>query len=150
MAAGRGSIPRRRFPSAGEPEPPEPAVAYPAVPATEDLADTGAGARDAARAGVSEPRTRRHQVVGREPLSLAWTGMLPGNVLTSLIGVARAKDADALVSALAGHHEPVVTVVYADASGQAGMQLAGWLPQRALPTSLVPVPGRPATGLAEL
>jgi acyl-homoserine lactone acylase PvdQ len=68
--------------------------------------------------------------------------MRPGNGIGSLIGIMTARDADALILALERHHEPVVSVIYADDSGVAGTQLAGWLPQRILPTSLVPVPGR--------
>ncbi|MFP6640369.1 MAG: penicillin acylase family protein, partial [Myxococcota bacterium] len=78
----------------------------------------------------------------RAALSLAWTGMRPGNGIASLLGVARAREASELVDALESHHEPVLAVVYADQKGAAGMQMAGWLPRRTLPSSLVPVPGR--------
>ena len=76
------------------------------------------------------------------PVSLAWTGQRAGDGLSALLAVARAPDAGALRRALAGHHEPVVAVVYADSAGDAGVQLAGWVPERTLPSSLVPVPGR--------
>lgn len=76
------------------------------------------------------------------PVSLAWTGHRAGDGLSALLAVARAPDAAALRQALAGHHEPVVAVVYADSAGDAGIQLAGWVPKRTLPSSLVPVPGR--------
>ncbi|MCS5636040.1 MAG: penicillin acylase family protein [Myxococcota bacterium] len=76
------------------------------------------------------------------PISLAWTGREQADDFAALLGVARAPEAEALRSALASHHEPVVAVVYADASGDAGVQLAGWIPQRTLPSSLVPVPAR--------
>ncbi|MEE3327286.1 MAG: penicillin acylase family protein, partial [Myxococcota bacterium] len=78
----------------------------------------------------------------RAPHSLAWTGLRSGNGLASLLAVAKASDAEGLVKALGSHHEPAVAVVYADRSGEAGMQWAGWLPRRTLPSSLVPVPGR--------
>ena len=79
---------------------------------------------------------------GRAPHSLAWTGLRPGNGLASLLGIARAPNAAALIGALESHHEPAAAVVYADRFGEAGMQWAGWLPRRTLPSSLVPVPGR--------
>jgi penicillin amidase len=78
----------------------------------------------------------------REPLSLAWSGARAGDSVSAFLAVARAGDADALRRALASHHEPVLSVAYADRAGAAGIQLAGWLPSRSLPTGLVPVPGR--------
>ena len=44
--------------------------------------------------------------------------------------------------ALVGHREPALAVLYASAAGAAGIQVAGWIPQRALTSGLVPVPGR--------
>ena len=76
------------------------------------------------------------------PISLAWTGREEGDGFAALLEVARASRAKGLRSALANHHEPVVAVVYSDASGDAGIQLAGWIPERTLPSSLVPVPAR--------
>ncbi len=78
----------------------------------------------------------------RPPHSLAWTGSRPGNGIASFLEVVQARDASGLVAALRSHHEPVVAVVYADNQGQGGMQWAGWLPRRTLPSRLVPVPGR--------
>ena len=78
----------------------------------------------------------------RAPHSLAWTGLRPGNGIASMLGVTKASNAAALVQALESHHEPAVAMVYADRAGEAGMQWAGWLPRRTLPSSLVPVPGR--------
>ena len=79
-----------------------------------------------------------------DPVSVAWTGArIDGpSGIGSLLGVARAKDADALVDALREHHEPVLAVAFADARGAAGMQVAGWIPQRALSPALLPLPGR--------
>lgn len=76
------------------------------------------------------------------PLSVAWTGAVAGDGLTSLLGLATARDGAAVRGALRTHHEPVVSVVYVDASGAGGMQVAGWLPRRVLPTSMQPVPAR--------
>lgn len=78
----------------------------------------------------------------REPLAVAWTGAIPGDGIGPLLRVAESKSAAELVNALAIHHEPVVALVHVDRAGAAGVRLAGWLPQRILPTSLVPVPGR--------
>ncbi len=78
----------------------------------------------------------------REPVALAWTGALPGDGVTGMLGVARARDADQILAALRRHHEPAVAMAYADREGRGGIQIAGWIPRRVLPTSLVPVPGR--------
>jgi len=76
------------------------------------------------------------------PMSLAWTGAVAGDGLTSLIGIARSDSAASLRERLREHHEPVIAAVFADAGGAGGIQVAGWLPHRFLPTSLQPVPGR--------
>ncbi len=86
------------------------------------------------RGAASRPR--------REPLALAWTGALPGDGIGPLLRIAKAHSRQDLLVALSKHHEPVVSVVHVDGRGRAGIQLAGWLPRRGLPTSLVPVPGR--------
>ena len=78
----------------------------------------------------------------REPVALAWTGALPGDGITAMLGVARAGNAEEILAALPRHHEPAIALAYADADGAGGVQVAGWIPQRVLPTSLVPVPGR--------
>ena len=80
--------------------------------------------------------------VRREPLSLAWTGARSGDSLTGLFLVARARDAEAVRLALESHQEPPIEVVYADRQGRVGLQVAGWLPARRLPSGLTPVPGR--------
>lgn len=78
----------------------------------------------------------------REPLSLAWTGRRPGDAVTGLFLVAHAQDADGVTAALEAHQEPPVEVAYADRAGNIGVQVAGWLPKRQLPSGLSPVPGR--------
>jgi penicillin G amidase len=77
----------------------------------------------------------------RPPMALRWTGALPGSAL-AFFDVARARGADELRRALVSHHEPVLAVVYCDRTGEAGMQVAGAIPDRRLPSSLLPVPGR--------
>lgn len=80
---------------------------------------------------------------GREPLALAWTGARRGDrSLSSWLAVARADSADALLAALAQHAVPPLAVVYADAAGAAGLQVAGWIPRRPIATGLVTLPGR--------
>lgn len=78
----------------------------------------------------------------RAPLALSWTGARRGDGVQAMLGVAHAHDAADVIEALRSHHEPVIALVYADREGAAGMQVAGWVPQRALPTGLQPVPGR--------
>lgn len=78
----------------------------------------------------------------RAPRALAWTGARKGDGLTSMLGVLRATGAESLVAALADHHEPVLAVAFADREGKGGVQVAGWLVKRPLPTGLVPVQGR--------
>jgi penicillin amidase len=80
----------------------------------------------------------------RDPVALAWVGLEGGCAETvgALVDVAAAGDAPALLAGLARVGVPVLAVVYADASGAAGLQVAGWIPSRALSTQLVPVPGR--------
>ena len=79
---------------------------------------------------------------GREPLALAWSGARRGDPISAFLRLPRAANALELRQALESHHEPVLAVAYADREGAAGIQLAGWIPQRSLPTGLVPVPGR--------
>lgn len=84
---------------------------------------------------------------GREPaeaLALAWTGARVGEPsgIGSLLDVARSRDARELVEALASHREPVLAVVYADADGLAGLQVAGWVPHRQMSAGLTTLEGR--------
>ncbi len=78
------------------------------------------------------------------PTSVAWVGTQIRGVrsFASMLALARAPDATALLAALANHGEPALAVVYADSEGAAGMQVAGWIPSRVLPAGLVPLPGR--------
>lgn len=78
----------------------------------------------------------------RSARALSWTGARPGNGLGSMLALLRAGDTEAVEAALAAHHEPVLAFVWAEAGGAGGAQVAGWLPNRPLPTGLVPVQGR--------
>lgn len=80
----------------------------------------------------------------RAPLALAWTGAradgYPG--IRSLLDVAVSRDTAALRRVLSRHEDPALAVVYAGRDGAAGMQVAGWVPRRPLPSGLMPLPGR--------
>ncbi len=76
------------------------------------------------------------------PLSLRWTGALPGGGLEGLLRVARARDAGQLLAALVLPREPALVVAYVDEAGAGGVQLAGALPSRRMATGLQPVPSR--------
>ena len=78
----------------------------------------------------------------REPLALAWTGGHAGDGIGALLRAARATNAAGFRAALAEHHEPVLALVFVDAEGGGGLQVAGSVPRRGLATSLAPVPGR--------
>jgi penicillin amidase len=79
-----------------------------------------------------------------QPLSLSWVGARRqgDGGIRSLLEVARAEDADDVVAALASHREPAVLMLYVDADGEAGLQMAGWIPSRSLSAQLLPLPGR--------
>jgi len=74
--------------------------------------------------------------------ALSWTGAREGDGITSMLGLIGLSSADEVTAVLASHHEPVLAFAFADAEGKGGVQVAGWLPNRPLPTGLVPVQGR--------
>ena len=78
------------------------------------------------------------------PLSISWVGDRVGGPsgIASMFDVARAASAEEVVQALASHVEPALLVGYADSRGEAGLQMAGWLPARSLSSHLMPLPGR--------
>jgi penicillin amidase len=78
----------------------------------------------------------------RGALAVAWAGAESGDGVGSFLHVARSRDVAELRAALVDHQEPTVAVVFADVTGAAGRQVAGWVPKRGLATALVPVPGR--------
>ena len=77
----------------------------------------------------------------RDPLAIRWTGFEPGNGIVGLLEVAHANSAEQVREALAKHHEPVISVLYADRAGEVAVQMAGWLPRKMLPTGVLPVTG---------
>ncbi len=78
----------------------------------------------------------------REPLALAFAGARPGDGIGPFLRAARAADGEAWLEALADHHEPALVLAWAAGDGDAGRTVAGWIPQRSLPSGLVPVSGR--------
>jgi penicillin amidase len=76
------------------------------------------------------------------PLSLRWTGALPGGGIEGLLRVARARSEAELLGALALHREPALVVAYAGEAGEGGLQMAGALPRRRMASGLQPVPSR--------
>jgi len=84
-------------------------------------------------------------VVGSDAaLAVAWTGARTGEPsgIGSLLALSRATDAADVRAALRAHREPVLRVVWAAGSGDAGVQGAGWIPERSLASELLPLPGR--------
>jgi len=82
--------------------------------------------------------------LSKSPLAISWVGdrVAGPSGIASMFDVARAGSAQEVVSALETHVEPALFVAYADSQGQAGMQMAGWLPSRSLASRLMPLPGR--------
>jgi len=106
-----------------------------------DGAGDGRAGGLAERASAGEPE-RGTGARRRPPLALAWTGARAGDGLSSMLALLTASDTQSVEDALRSHHEPVLAVVFANRAGQGGVQIAGWLPRRPLPTGLVPVQGR--------
>ena len=74
--------------------------------------------------------------------TVRWSGMEPGAAgELAALGVDRARSAADLLAALKAWRMPVVEVVYADADGKVGRQVAGLVPARASWSGAVPVPG---------
>jgi len=79
-----------------------------------------------------------------EAISVAWTGARAdsGGGIAALLAVAHARDGEEVRSALRAHDEPPIAMVWAEAAGGAGLQVAGWIPHRRLAAQLLPLPGR--------
>jgi hypothetical protein len=79
-----------------------------------------------------------------EAIAVSWTGArnAGGGGIAAMLAVARAGEGDAVVAALREHDEPPIALVWAEAAGGAGMQVAGWVPHRRLAAQLLPLPGR--------
>lgn len=92
-------------------------------------------------------RTRRGPLVqdllplAAEPVELRWIGAQPADTLAGLLGLLGARDVAEARKALERHREPVLAMVLVDAAGAGGLQVAGAIPERQLPSGAVPVPG---------
>jgi penicillin amidase len=82
-----------------------------------------------------------------EAIALAWSGARDdsGGGIAALLAVAHARDGEEVRSALRTHDEPPIAMVWAEAAGGAGLQVAGWIPHRRLAAQLLPLPGRART-----
>ncbi len=91
-----------------------------------------------------EDASVRARAVGRHRAAraISWTGARAGDGLSSMLALLRLETAEDIEATLSDHHEPVLAFAYADQTGVGGVQVAGWLPSRPLPTGLVPVQGR--------
>ena len=79
-----------------------------------------------------------------EAIAVAWTGARAdsGGGIGALLAVAHARDGEEVRAALRAHDEPPIAMVFAEAAGGAGLQVAGWIPHRRLAAQLLPLPGR--------
>jgi len=74
--------------------------------------------------------------------ALRWVGAEPGGAgYLAALSVARARDWNEFVSAMARYKVPSENMVYADKAGNIGWIAAGWSPVRKNWTGLLPVPG---------
>ena len=82
-----------------------------------------------------------------EAIAVAWTGARAdsGGGIPALLAVAHARDGEEVRAALSAHDEPPIAMVWAEAAGGAGLQVAGWIPHRRLAAQLLPLPGRART-----
>jgi penicillin amidase len=74
--------------------------------------------------------------------ALRWTGQHRSSGFRELLRVQQAEDWKGFRAALSGYPAPAATFLYADVDGNSGLQLAGHLPIRSIPTEFLPVPGR--------
>jgi penicillin amidase len=66
----------------------------------------------------------------RRSLALHWVGHRPSHELSALLAINRARDWEAFRTAAIGFAVPGQNMVYADATGRVGRQIAAWLPRR--------------------
>ena len=78
------------------------------------------------------------------PLSVRWSGQRTGGI-DALLRLTRAQKAADIRRALRIHGEPLLAVAWASAGGEAGVQVAGFAPQREQRTGLQPVPANTAS-----
>ncbi|MEK7210156.1 MAG: penicillin acylase family protein [Candidatus Binatota bacterium] len=76
-----------------------------------------------------------------EVLAFKWTAHDPSEEFRCLYGVNRARDWDEFLQSLSYQTAPALNYVYADITGNIGYSLAGKVPLRPYPPSLLPLPG---------
>jgi penicillin amidase len=76
-----------------------------------------------------------------ESLALRWTAHDPGEEARALYGVNRASDWEEFLRSLSYQIAPTLNYLYADREGNIGYALAGRVPLRRRPHSLLPLPG---------
>jgi len=74
-------------------------------------------------------------------LSLRWTALEPGRVLSAILSLNAAQDFDDFRDALSKFAAPSQNFVYADTAGNIGYQMPGLIPIRASGNGLAPSPG---------
>jgi penicillin amidase len=74
-------------------------------------------------------------------VSLRWTALEPGRVLSAVVQFNRAENFDSFRDALRGFAAPSQNFVYADIEGNIGYQMPGRIPMRASGEGLYPSPG---------
>ncbi len=73
--------------------------------------------------------------------ALAWAGATARSGVASLLELQRARNWPEFRAALRDYPAPVATFLYADVDENTGLQVAGRLPIRTIPTRFLPVPG---------
>jgi len=76
-----------------------------------------------------------------ETLAFRWTAHDPSNELRCLLGINRARNWAEFLAALSHQGAPALNYLYADRQGNIGYSLAGKIPIRPRPPTLLPQPG---------
>ena len=74
--------------------------------------------------------------------TLRWTGQARRSGIRALLAIQSAENWKEFRSALKRYPAPASSFLYADVDGNIGLQVAGHLPIRTIPTEFLPVPGR--------
>lgn len=74
--------------------------------------------------------------------ALRWTGDVERSGIRAHLALLRAENWESFRAALRRYPAPAASFLYADANGEIGLQIAGKLPVRSIPTDFLPVPGR--------
>ncbi|MCP5055099.1 MAG: penicillin acylase family protein [bacterium] len=82
-----------------------------------------------------------HELLGLPvPVSVRWMGAETRDPMAGFLGLGVATSTGEGRRALARHVEPVVAVLFADRFGRGSLQVAGALPEREVPSGIVPLP----------